>query len=60
MEQFMEWHLEAWLKKHVIEEERDETRRKIHALIADHPDLLSVERMASWTEIRNLAEVHCA
>jgi hypothetical protein len=47
-------HFDQWLTDHVDLNERDRTRDRILALLADHPDL--IEEGRSWGEMRELAD----
>ena len=47
-------HFYAWLEAHVRDDEQHTVEQAIHALLADHPDLIDKGR--SWPEIRFLAQ----
>ena len=53
MEDFIEAHLDLWLKNTVSRYERDAVKRSILKVVNEHPDLLNDR---SWPEIRNMAE----
>lgn len=47
-------HFYAWLDRNVREEDQHAVEQGIHALLADHPDL--VDRGRTWPEMVALAE----
>lgn len=46
-------HFYQWLERTVKEDEQHTVEQQIHALLRDHPDLVSSH---SWPEMRCLAE----
>jgi hypothetical protein len=50
-DEFIERHFQAWLERHIHEDDREEVEGKIRRLLADDPDLGN----HGWPELRDMA-----
>lgn len=54
MDEYTKKHLDKWIENHFYEEDQEEARAKIIALVNDDPDLIPSNH--SWPEILSMAE----
>lgn len=52
MDAFIQKHLEAWLDRHVSDDEREEAKQRILSNLKENPEILGSK---SWREIHDFA-----